>query len=902
MTTPADETTEKTPLLEEQKEEKKGFLSKVGGGIASVGKGVAGAGGSLVSGVAHGAGNVAGGLGNTLSSNYNKGCSGYDKLFLKHINITFGDHLEMASRGACFVVICALPFVLPEEICPLCQKVVRLEIYTAASITYFIYTLYVYTGDILHFAQGGIMGTFLAVFSIWCMQGFMPGGYSDTDEARHRWPVGVAWGITFVFLILWLNFDGNTRIFALSTYVWYWMAFIRPDYQAGFAQNFQIKMDGKAIKELLVAVAGCSIAVIAGYFPYPIYAHTKALALSSTMMDQIFFAKQDFLEYYVDSKKPDRLKVKILQQEIDQLSGEAGSVGGLLDSAWYECLGMGAAQRQRVMMASFQAYISDTIDLLSNAFGVGMAEDFSDKHQKLMASVKENLNTILNENGAVLQTCIACLNNAGSDEKLENEGKEHMAKAKEAVVDLTKNFSAERVKQGMDNITPDTAGENVVCLTFCQFTEKTEKFFESLLGEQAEKSDWRHGGGILGTFSTDVIMDKDHIMWTLRNGLSIILAFFAGWHGYNKYISSYNASLAGTVAVLLSNFAGSAMTKNLSRLQGVVIGIVLGNLLYAFLGWCYWWGHLLVALALYMWTLLGLFMYFHSENYSTVGLLLVVFGAQALLRPCSNDDTDPSGHGLIVNVTVAICIMTIVDLFLSQERASDMAIGALTDSAAKQSQNMKNLFGESTEVEKRKGGVLALISTAQTMGAEAYQEPRYWRTDWPKSRFDQGVACLQAVRFNMMAIENAVLEKPDDKDMQAKSEMFKLAIALDSFSNEETGLKAILLKRYIGIMKELADSLGDAMLWGKGVEADDVFIKRMDSLGDLEDGLQQGTEAWKPKYEDWCSKLNDLYQKKGAAGQPDTLRKDGLAEMSIVVDALQCIFTELDKVLDLVVA
>jgi hypothetical protein len=292
-------------------------------------------------------------------------------------------------------------------------------------------------------------------------------------------------------------------------------------------------------------------------------------------------------------------------------------------------------------------------------------------------------------------------------------------------------------------------------------------------------------------------------------------------------------------------------------------------------------------------------MYFHSEQYGTVGLLLVVFGAQALLRPCSNDDTDPSGHGLIVNVTVAICIMTIVDLLLSPTRASDLAIQALKDTVQKQSANMEKLFGDATTVEKRKGGVAALISTAQTMGNEAYQEPRYWRTDWPKSRFDQGVACLQAVRFNMMAIESAVLKEPDADDQQEKTKVFQDMIALDSFKGEGK-LKATLLKHYSNIMDSLATSLGDEAMWVKGVAGNDVFIERMGSLKHLEEGLAQGTEAWRGIYDEFCDELDKEYQKMSEQST-DTLTEDALAELSVFVQSLECIFKELDKVLDLVV-
>jgi hypothetical protein len=861
-------TTEKTPLLEEER----GVFGALGSQL-------------LRSGVD---------LKKNLGESYNQGCSSYDKLFLKNINRDFGDHLEVASRGACFVVVCALPFVLPAEICQVCQDVVRLEIYTAASITYFIYTLYVYTGDILHFAQGGVFGTFLAVLSIWLMQGFMPGGYSL--EEPHRWEIGVVWGIVFVFLILYLNFDDNTRIFALSTYVWYWMAFLIPDYQAGFAQNFQIKLSGKAIRELLVAAAGCGIAVIAGYFPYPIYAHKKALNLSRSMMEQIFMAKSDFLDYYCSSKEADRLKVKILSREMDTLRGETGAVGSLLDSSWYEAVFLKSWQKQREMMFEFQVFISKTIDLLSNASAVGLDEDFSPDHQKLMKVLQNELEEVLENNGKVLLTCVAILNMADSPKELVDYGQGYLDKSKAAMKRLTKEFIKNRASDGMNKVGEDTAGENVVALTFCQFTQLTEDFFGKLQKDSQVDESRFSIGSILSIFSPALLKDKDHIMWTIRNALSIILAFFVGWHGYNKYISSYNASLASTVAVLLSKFAGSAMTKNLARLQGVVIGIVLGNLLYALLAWCFWWGHLLVAIALYLWTLMGLFMYFHSENYSTVGLLLVVFGAQALLRPCSNSDTDPSGHSLIVNVTVAICIMTIVDLCLSRTRASDMAIKAFEDTMMKQQHNMQMLFSSDKndeKVEQRKGGVAGGIDLAASLGNEAYMEPRYWRLEWPESVYNQGIACLTAVRFKMMAIESAVLFPPDKDSMQQKSDVFLTALKCKNFT-EKGGLRDILMIRYGGTMKAFKEMLQD-----DAYKTSDVFAGRLESLDHMK---ELESTKWQEKYEAFTKELQEEYRKRKPRTDLEDLRPDDLAQLSVFIESLKAMFVELDKVLDAVVA
>jgi hypothetical protein len=720
----------------------------------------------LLSSMRHGIGAAASSLSHAglsgtdkLGKGYGKALGFYDKLFLKHINRDFGDHLEVASRGACFVVLCAIPFITPAEFCPLCREIVQEEIYTSACVTYFIYTLYLHTGDIINFAQGGVMGTLLAVFNIWLMQGFMPGGY--TPSMPHRWYMGSLWGIMFTFLILWLNFNDNTRIFGLSTYVWYWMTFIQPDATAGFSQNFQVKLDGRAVREFMVAAIGCGIALLAAYVPYPIYAHTTALETAKRMLTQVYMTKQDFLTFYSGSKADD-MTIKILAREVQTLQSQTGVIDGLLDSAWFECLGMGKAQKQRVMMKKFSAYVSKTVDLLSNIFQICQSEEFDPDHVKTMAAITEPLQKVIDSNSEVLKYCVAGLYEASFSEEIQALAEKEMEMAREGLKEVTSKLLASRAETGYNKVSEESSGENVAALTYAKFTHLTREFYADLQGEQVEKRGT--GAGVLGLFDPDVIYDREHIMWTLRNTLSIVISFYIGWHGYGKYIASYNAAIASTVAVLLSKFAGSAMIKNLARLQGVVIGIVLGNLLYAFLGWCYWWGHLLTGVALYFWTLMGLFMYFHSTNYSTVGLLLAVFGSQALLKPCANENTDPSGQSSIVNVTVGIVVMTLVDLVLSPARASDMAIGKFQKACVAVVEAVEKLFDSSvTTIEERGSALIGVIGAAQFMGNEAALEPRYWRHAWPAAKFNRAISCLKTLRFCLDSIENIMLDKDGKK-------------------------------------------------------------------------------------------------------------------------------------------
>jgi uncharacterized membrane protein YgaE (UPF0421/DUF939 family) len=867
--------------------------------------------------------------GSTLETGYGSAMNWYDKLFLKDVNPNFGDAMEVASRGACFVVICALPFILPNEVCPKCQKLIASEYYTSTCVVYFIYTLYLHTGDTIHFAQGGIGGTIMAVLNCWLMQGFMPGGYHPLWP--ERWYFGIVWGISFVFLVLWLNFDDITRIFALSTFVWYWMAFLEPGFNWGFARNFQVRMDGVAFKELAIAFIGCFIAGVAGFVPYPIFAHRKARNISKSMVEQIFMAKKDFLKYY-SGDHSDSMAVKVLSTELEAIRAQVDKLPGLLDSAWYESFGNRKWVIQRRMMRRYKEYVSTTCDRLANLFLVCLSETFDDQHNELMAVIEEPMHRVVDYNAEVLTSCVEILFAGKMHEDWAKRAEVNIALSEKAVEDLTDAFTNERDTLDKNVVGGSMSGENVVGITLCKFTEMTKDFYGHLQmiaeGTEKEQRSWRQGDGALGLFEPDLLFGKDHLMWVLRNSLSIILSFFIGLHGYNRYIQSYNANIAGTVSVLLSSFAGSAALKNLGRLQGVVIGIVLGNLLYALFGWCYWWAHLCVAVVLYLWSLIGLFMYYHSVNYSTVGLLLVVFGSKSLLNKCSNELTDPKGYKQIVDVTVAVVVMTIVDNLLSPARASDLAKKAFHDAYMPLIASLNDLFDKKEpRVRRQMGALLRVINKAQLMGDEASLEPRFWRNPWPQTSFNVAVNCIGSLRFSMNSMEiNALNDyKEVGEKGRTKKKEFMHAISLDSFMRDG-GVRDLLILHCAGVFKAVEASLGDnathdifkvrltklesleqsKMAMDRRNSARSRVIGRkissLEDIGSADVTLCHETAClWEEALDEFAEELNltipELEKSGELTPRAKSLSEDVYADVCMIVESLRSMFTELDTVL-----
>merc|ERR1719235_952825 len=120
-----------------------------------------------------------------------KGPSFYQKAFLQHVNPTFGEHLELAFRGAMFVLICGSPFVLKPGMVYGTDVIRELGWFTPGVAVYFIYTLYLTTGQTIYFAWGGILGTVLATIDIWVMFGFYPDGITK-DSPSWMVAIGIA--------------------------------------------------------------------------------------------------------------------------------------------------------------------------------------------------------------------------------------------------------------------------------------------------------------------------------------------------------------------------------------------------------------------------------------------------------------------------------------------------------------------------------------------------------------------------------------------------------------------------------------------------------------------------------------------------------------------------------------
>jgi hypothetical protein len=224
-----------------------------------------------------------------------------------------------------------------------------------------------------------------------------------------------------------------------------------------------------------------------------------------------------------------------------------------------------------------------------------------------------------------------------------------------------------------------------------------------------------------------------------------------------------NASISSTASILLSQAIGSSLVKNLGRLQGVVLGTVVGKLVWAITGWCTWWGYIALCISLFSWNFLCLYVYYDSPTYGGIACLLAAFGSGNFLVGCTDPITtpfDPAGPFYeIINVVCAIGIMIFVDMALAPGRANEMACETYADAFKAFRKALDELLDpRETHVRIKKGTIAGLIGGAKALGAEAFNEPRYWRAAWKNDLFNLACQTLTDLRVTMTAMEYSVTE------------------------------------------------------------------------------------------------------------------------------------------------
>lgn len=713
------------------------------------------------------------------------------------VDPAFGEHIEIALRVV-FAVIVFIAF----QVDPAPEKrpwagSEYLDLIHPLSMTMLFFSIGKTTGAAINNVWCGMFGTFIATLAIWIMFGVFPGGYYGEKCPDHVFWSGVVAGCIFVITILWVNLDCNTKIFALCNWVWFWMDFLHHGSVNTHNQGFELNFHGSFMLAFARCGFGCGLAIVIALLPYPILASSKAKQIAKTVAADACTVWEDATKSYWADGEGQVYEFDRLLHEIYSLQSALSAMGSMNGQSWWECLGMGAVGRSRGYLDLLTATLVKNLDRLpcvlkscSKNAGESSPEEVAN-HRRVADIVLPPIKQVVATTGVLLKLCVEVSCDGEVDDNERAMLVENMEAVKKALNSLRVAVISKRPNTGTSEKVFDVEylDEYTFCYCVSHFGRNTADFAKAILDMQdqprpsmAQSILALPTNKIKSIFDSSTLQDAETKRFVLRNGAGILTAFYLGYRGFPLKLSGMNSSdlllspisagAASTLTMMLTKFTGSAMQSTLSRIMGMILGVVCGMMMVGVFS------ENLISLLLVVAIWVGgtIFMYLHSTGNAGTFLLMCILGVNGLLHRCPKggchwDERKIGAMNPIIDCMFALLVMIVVDLVLRPRPASEQAGEMLLTTWSQLTYKVEHLFDkEQVQTHEKQANITANIATCQALGHEASNEPTYWRSPWKGSLYGRVAAGLQDLRFSILCMNCSADAKGDHGN--AKSDFF----------------------------------------------------------------------------------------------------------------------------------
>mmetsp|Transcript_22031 Transcript_22031/g.53639 ORF Transcript_22031/g.53639 Transcript_22031/m.53639 type:complete len:859 (+) Transcript_22031:126-2702(+) len=599
-------------------------------------------------------------------------------------------------------------------------------------------------------AWQALTGTLYAVLNSLIMNTIFPGGAKNAALNGYREEIAWIDVVIVVLLIMVVNVSNRCRTFALFYTAMFMTFFMNPKSDAKFSRNFQLDVNGTGVSYLMVCLAGTTIAIFMSIFPWPRRMTVEVQdqvalirAAVSTLLIQV-------VSSYNGQKQSPTVKSKC-QRGFNTVQNLLSELGPKVDISWWEGFDLGYHGKVRHMMIAFATLLKEVMDIIH---GMQLAAEMdSTQSEGLLRSLRSDIAGLTNAADALLTE----IGRAIHDGDISDEERSKIERRADALVkesqELAEAYTLKRVEAGVPPLDPAMLEEDFFIYNLAQLSQAIVKFAMSLREPAQPDVLGMFYGQLLDLF--DPMVARNHGNFVLRGFTAFMVAFIWGVSYRN-----YNFVMAATVALVMSKFMGSAVERNLGRMQGVVLGLVIpaialhlldscngGMGTLAFLGFVF----LLEVLALYIYQAA-------SPRFAYIAMLTAAFAAKSFFVPCDKlkDDgaTSQAAYAQVTAVVVGIIIVMVVDIALANERPSE----AVQDHLGTCFFQIREGFEEFLKGNKRLRGnrLKAELRKAWLNHREAINEPRYWRVAYPETMVEGILQQTEELRLDLRALEHTV--------------------------------------------------------------------------------------------------------------------------------------------------
>eukprot|EP00928_Gymnodinium_smaydae_P018806 TRINITY_DN17171_c0_g1_i1.p1 TRINITY_DN17171_c0_g1~~TRINITY_DN17171_c0_g1_i1.p1 ORF type:complete len:997 (+),score=218.02 TRINITY_DN17171_c0_g1_i1:412-2991(+) len=601
-------------------------------------------------------------------------------------------------------------------------------------VQFAVFTVFLSTGDTIQLAWQGLSGTACACLNFFLMSKLYPMGAlgptcSEEDDLaglcrREPYNEYVVWAdVLFVlFLFLISNAEFNTIKFGMSCHICYMMPFMNPS--SSSPQVFRTI----ALPMILAYFIGAFIAVLATVAPRICFCRPPLLNYIwmkedaknvSVQMDTIW---TDTIEYFSGTERS-AMRYQ-LARRIDMTSTHIEMMRAHVAQAAWETLGFGRCSTVRQIFDTYVDGVGDVNDVMHSLKTCLFQEDFALDHEFFVRTMKGTMGSLVHTVSDVMHVCAqACASGSG---EFSGQDRSDVSSAVDKLRAEQTQLHSCYLKAMPNGFAANLADEVTFSFTLSFWARKIDDFAALLLKDK-KKPAFAPGHvllrGLRDVWGPKKIFKSDHIKFCFRNFIPISLSFWIGVHGGGFSIfSPYSYVMPNTLALLISQYSGSAINKSLHRVLGVMLGKLLPILTGAFLG-------LLPCRSIWrsisqvsvIWTLVSAlcYVYYSSLTFNYLAILVVGFAVYSMIEPCAHQDgldlqiTYAGKYEELAQVVIAITLQVIVESMLHKTSPENRAVQRLRQLSATMRSGFKAFQdGELAEMQAVTSTAMEEVSTA----------------------------------------------------------------------------------------------------------------------------------------------------------------------------------------------
>jgi len=333
----------------------------------------------------------------------------------------------------------------------------------------------------------------------------------------------------------------------------------------------------------------------------------------------------------------------------------------------------------------------------------------------------------------------------------DREIKELVGATKAAIQNLSKKFDAAR-RKFVKPVSKELFSESFFVFAISSFARMVCDYAVMLCDNPPKGTSFGEAmtNGMKQTFTFPSI---HHDRFTIRYCLALTFCFI-----FSVTMDNYGGACAITAVFLLNTRIGPDMMATLNTLLAVVVGNVVGAIIYSYSCMT---GYPLVILPLVtcIYWLVTIHIAYSGSSYALIGLFMAALAPFTIVKECPKVVDEAAGAlgtwVFIRGCIIAMLIMSIFEFVSVPAEQAKLATQKL-DEAIKACQAAFAALWADKDPKPIIVPVAGELGSAGTFSTGAKLEPRFWRCKWKAELMDELIAIITKVRVDVLTICHAM--------------------------------------------------------------------------------------------------------------------------------------------------